>query len=87
MRLEFHPAAELEFIESAAYDELQVPGLASVSARMFGGHSRLYWRTQRLASWSTTISASSSFNVPVLLIYGCRLVARFLLPLIVQSLI
>ena len=27
MRLEFHPEAELEFIEAAAYYELQVPGL------------------------------------------------------------
>lgn len=27
MRLEFHPQAELEFIEEAAYYELQVPGL------------------------------------------------------------
>jgi toxin ParE1/3/4 len=27
MRLEFHPEAELEFIESAAYYELQVAGL------------------------------------------------------------
>lgn len=27
MRLEFHPEAELEFIEAAAHYELQVPGL------------------------------------------------------------
>jgi plasmid stabilization system protein ParE len=27
MRLEFHPEAELEFIEAAAYYERQVPGL------------------------------------------------------------
>lgn len=27
MRLEFHPEAELELIEAAAYYELQVPGL------------------------------------------------------------
>ena len=27
MRVEFHPEAELEFIEAASYYELQVPGL------------------------------------------------------------
>ena len=27
MRLEFHPEAELEFIEAAAFYELQIPGL------------------------------------------------------------
>jgi plasmid stabilization system protein ParE len=27
MKLEFHPQAEMEFIEEAAYYELQVPGL------------------------------------------------------------
>jgi len=28
MKLEFHPEAELEFIEAATYYEQQVPGLA-----------------------------------------------------------
>ena len=32
MKLEFHPEAELELIEAAAYYELQVPGLGGASS-------------------------------------------------------
>ena len=36
MRLEFHPEAELELIEAAAYYELQVPGLGAEVRRVTG---------------------------------------------------
>jgi len=37
MRLEFHPEAELELIEAAAYYEREVPGTARCKRRAAGG--------------------------------------------------
>jgi len=60
MKLEFHPQAEMELIEEAAYYELQVPGLGErFEAEV--RHARIFYSsTRKSATPQIPISANSS---------------------------
>jgi hypothetical protein len=60
MRLEFHPEAEMELIETAEYYELQVPVWVSASRLKFGAQ-RIYCSSIPISALrQTPISASLS---------------------------
>lgn len=60
MKLEFHPEAEMELIEEAAYYELQVSGLGERFEAEVRRATGFYSSTPRLAIQQIPIFASSS---------------------------